>query len=68
MSRLNSSVFPEDTCQSLMSLGIPTFPYLTYEGKTIWLSTENWEGIGCVFRKYTNLESGTGRKRLYTNK
>jgi hypothetical protein len=39
---------------------------LTIDGKPLRLSAENWEGIGCEFRKYTNLSSGHGRKRLYT--
>lgn len=68
MMRLNNNALPEDICQSLVCTDIPNFPYLTYEGKTIWLSAENWEGIGCEFRKYTNLTSGIGRKRLYTYK
>lgn len=38
---------------------------LTYEGKPLRLSAENWEGIGCEFRKYTNLSQGRGRRRLY---
>lgn len=39
---------------------------LTIENKPLRLSAENWEGIGCEFRKYTNLSAGHGRKRLYT--
>ncbi len=42
------------------------FPYLTLDGKPIRLSAENWEGIGCEFRKYTNLKKGNGRRRKYT--
>ncbi len=38
---------------------------LTYKNEPIILSAENWEGIGCEFRKYTNLKAGNGRKRLY---
>lgn len=38
---------------------------LTYNGKPVRLSAENWEGIGCEFRKYTNLRSGKGRRRLF---
>ncbi|MBP9669120.1 MAG: hypothetical protein KBE09_02405 [Candidatus Pacebacteria bacterium] len=38
---------------------------LTYEDVPVRLSAENWEGIGCEFRKYTNLKLGKGRKRLY---
>lgn len=39
---------------------------LTINNKPLRLSAENWEGIGCEFRKYTNLSAGHGRKRLYT--
>ena len=41
---------------------------LTYKNKQIQLSAENWEGIGCEFRKYTNLKSGNGRKRIFNKK
>lgn len=36
-----------------------------HHGKPIALSAENWEGIGCEFRKYTNLSAGKGRRRYY---
>lgn len=38
---------------------------LAVDGVPLRLSAENWEGIGCEFRKYTNLGHGRGRKRLY---
>lgn len=38
---------------------------ITFEGQPVRLSAENWEGIGCEFRKYGNLKAGHGRKRLY---
>ncbi len=38
---------------------------VSYNGIPLRLSAENWEGIGCEFRKYTNLKNGMGRKRLY---
>jgi hypothetical protein len=38
---------------------------LTFNGRRLRLSAENWEGIGCEFRKYINLKSGKGRKRIY---
>lgn len=41
---------------------------LTHEGKPVRLSAENWEGIGCEYRKYINLRSGTGRRRIFTHK
>ncbi|MEK7187018.1 MAG: nucleotide kinase domain-containing protein [Patescibacteria group bacterium] len=40
---------------------------LTFENRPLCLSAENWEGIACEFRKYTNLKEGTGRRRLYKN-
>lgn len=44
---------------------IPLDTGLTINGKKIFLSAENWEGVGCEFRKYTNLKQGKGRKRIY---
>ena len=41
---------------------------LTVNNVPLRLSAENWEGIGCEFRKYTNLSAGHGRKRLYYKK
>jgi hypothetical protein len=38
---------------------------LTVQGKELRLSAENWEGIGCEYRKYCNLLSGKGRRRIY---
>lgn len=46
--------------------GVPLETGLTYNGAKIPLSAENWEGICCEFRKYTNLSAGSGRKRVYT--
>ena len=40
---------------------------ITYNGLPLRLSAENWEGIGCEFRKYTNLTNGHGRRRTYKN-
>lgn len=39
---------------------------ITYNGNPLCLSAENWEGIGCEFRKYTNLKAGKGRRRVYS--
>ncbi len=47
----------------LGSLRVPSG--VTIDGKQITLSCENWEGIGCEFRKFTNLSRGKGRKRYY---
>lgn len=60
-----SKADPELTCLALTGIELPDFPYLEMKGKAIVLSAENWEGIGCEFRKYQNLQKGTGRKRLY---
>lgn len=38
---------------------------VTYHGKPLALSAENWEGIACEYRKYGNLQNGRGRKRIY---
>lgn len=64
MKRLGSAE-PEETCLALVSHKMSSFPYLTYDSKPVLLSAENWEGIGCEFRKYTNLSQGSGRKRKY---
>ncbi|MBI2356746.1 hypothetical protein HYV12_01710 [Candidatus Dojkabacteria bacterium] len=68
MNLLNPTQSPEEVCMSLASTHPNKFNYLTINGKKIPLSAENWEGIGCEFRKYTNLNKGDGRKRLYINK
>ncbi len=61
--RINPDVQPMELAEKLGLLGIDAG--LTYEQKPLLLSAENWEGIGCEFRKYTNLAAGRGRKRLY---
>jgi hypothetical protein len=63
---LNKAVNPEETCLALTRTGLKNFPYLFYKGKRVWLSSENWEGICCEFRKYFNLQHGKGRKRIFT--
>ncbi|HEY1041590.1 MAG TPA: nucleotide kinase domain-containing protein [Candidatus Paceibacterota bacterium] len=63
MQRINSSIKPSLLVQQL---GNHSFDAgLTYNNKLTRLSAENWEGIGCEFRKYTNLSQGLGRKRLF---
>ncbi len=52
-------------CAILAQIQTPTFPLLTYNGAHIPLSAENWEGIGCEYRKYIHLSKGIGRKRIY---
>lgn len=63
-----STLHPEETLLELIQLEFQDFPYLEYEGKRVCLSAENWEGIGCEFRKYTNLLNKTGRRRLYNSR
>lgn len=64
MKRINASADPSILVQTLSSTNFDT--KITYEGMPLILSAENWEGIGCEFRKYTNLSKGEGRRRLYT--
>ncbi len=66
MKRFSDSKNPEDVCLDIMNKQpFSNFEYLTYNSKTIYLSAENIEGIGCEFRKYSNLKAGSGRKRKY---
>lgn len=53
------SIFVQELAEKIITTGI------TYEGKPLRLSAENWEGIGCEYRKYTNLKNGKGRRRIY---
>lgn len=61
--RIDSSANPVSLVYELGVLKIPSG--LRYHGTPIVLSSENWEGIGCEFRKYTNLSAGRGRMRYY---
>ena len=63
LSRINGTKDPSLLAMDLSKLNIET--NLTYENQPLRLSAENWEGIACEFRKYTNLKNGTGRHRLY---
>jgi hypothetical protein len=65
MTSLNTNKVPEQVCLELVKSIPDNFNYLTFENNRIWLSAENWEGIGCEFRKYTNLKAGKGRIRKY---
>lgn len=65
MKLLNKNEAPEIVCLSLVGKRIKDFSYLTFNGKDVNLSAENWEGIGCEFRKYSNLKKGEGRRRKY---
>lgn len=64
--KLSTETEPAQLAKELGALGITID--ITYEGLPIRLSTENWEGIGCEFRKYTNLKAGKGRKRIYAKR
>jgi hypothetical protein len=55
----------ETTCAILVNQLYSTRNLLTLDGQPILLSAENWEGVGCEYRKYANLLSGRGRHRLY---
>jgi hypothetical protein len=55
-----------EVTNDLVNIELTAFPYLTYGGKPVQLSAENWEGIACEFRKYSNLKRGRGRKRKYS--
>ena len=63
IKRIDESKDPTILVQELSSVRLDID--LTYNGSSIQLSAENWEGIGCEFRKYTNLKAGRGRKRLF---
>lgn len=65
MKLLSPTTNPEETCLTLSRLPFDNFPSLTYNEASVLLSAENWEGIGCEYRKYSNLKKGRGRKRLY---
>lgn len=56
---------PSETIDQCVSLQPKGFPYLEYNGKRVLLSAENWEGIFCEYRKYSNLKSGKGRIRRF---
>ena len=62
---LNSYKLPTEVVDQCVNVHFSKFPYLTFEGKPMSFSAENWEGIFCEFRKYSNLKQGGGRKRKY---
>jgi len=66
LEKINSDKDPSLFVQELCAIDIDTT--LTFENKPLFLSAENWEGIACEFRKYTNLKKGKGRRRIYTPK
>ena len=64
MKRISTKHEPSSLVEDLAKLAIATS--ITVNQKPLYLSAENWEGIGCEFRKYTNLKNGKGRKRIYS--
>jgi hypothetical protein len=64
MRRINPKREPSLLVQDLSATRFPTG--ITCDGMELPLSAENWEGIGCEYRKYTHLKSGTGRKRIFS--
>lgn len=63
LQRLFPGHDPSLAVVALAGKGVTT--ELTYDGRPLFLSAENWEGIGCEYRKYTNLKKGKGRKRIF---
>lgn len=63
LRRIEKREDPSTLAQELARLAMNTD--LTHHGKPLRLSAENWEGIACEFRKYTNLKAGRGRKRTF---
>jgi hypothetical protein len=63
MERLNQDMNPSDLVAELAKFPLDTG--ILVNGKALRLSAENWEGVGCEYRKYTNLKQGKGRKRVY---
>ncbi len=65
MALLNKNEPPEQVNLNLVGKFDRQLLLPTINGQPIYLSAENWEGIGCEFRKYSNLKAGKGRKRRY---
>lgn len=63
MRMIDRAADPVDLAVRLQS--IPFETGIMIDGTSLRLSAENWEGIGCEFRKYTNLKAGRGRKRIF---
>lgn len=67
MKLLQSEMDPVAVCKSLVTSKYDKSNLLSWNGMPIYLSTENWEGIGCESRKYRNLKNGAGRQRKYSS-
>lgn len=65
MKLLNGKEDSQKVCLSLVNKNIS---FLTFNNKPVYLSAENWEGIGCETRKFRNLTNNSGRRRIYTPK
>lgn len=65
MKRINASIPPSTLVTQLGDMSFDSG--ITINGAPIVLSAENWEGVGCEFRKYTNLKEGKGRKRIFAH-
>lgn len=63
MNRIDFKKDPSLLVEELSGLVFNTD--ITFNNKPLQLSAENWEGIGCEFRKYSNLKQGKGRKRIF---
>lgn len=66
--KINPNLNPSEVVDSCVGVELENFPYLTFNNNPVLLSSENWEGIFCEYRKYTNLKKGKGRKRVYNDK
>lgn len=64
LTRIDAEKDPSELVRELAHINIDT--HITINGKPLRLSAENWEGVACEFRKYTNLSAGKGRKRIYS--
>ncbi len=65
LRRINEEKEPSELVVELAKINIDM--YITFNGKPLRLSAENWEGVACEFRKYTNLSAGRGRKRIFSH-
>lgn len=65
MKSLSPNLDPEAVCLSLVTQKYNQANLLVFNHQPLLLSAENWEGVGCEYRKYTNLLNGLGRHRLY---
>jgi hypothetical protein len=63
MQKINKEKDPSFLVKELTKIQFDTG--LAFNNKKLLLSAENWEGVGCEFRKYTNLKNGKGRKRIF---